>query len=267
MIVTVKDDFNIKRIAESGQCFRANPDRDGSFCFLAGNKKCIVRQVGEGSGEYEVSVNEAEWDGFWKHYFDLELNYSEIRKTAGRMKDEFMTAACESGKGIRILNQDPWEMLISFIISQRKSIPAIKSCIEKLSAACGGDMGDFFAFPTPEALDEADSGILAACGLGYRLEYIKDAAHKVRYGELDLESIKELADEELRNTLKEVKGVGDKVANCIMLFAYHRTGSVPIDTWVKKIMEEDYGGANPFLKYGENAGIMQQYAFFYKRLK
>ncbi|MCQ2537679.1 MAG: DNA-3-methyladenine glycosylase 2 family protein [Lachnospiraceae bacterium] len=263
MLVNIKDDFDLMKIAESGQCFRANREADGSFCFLAMDNKCIIRAVSE--SEYEVSVSEKQWKEFWEHYFDFGLDYAKVRKLADGHKDDFMIKSCEDGCGIRILNQNPWEMLISFIISQRKSIPAIKTCIEKLCRSFGKVCEGFYAFPEPEALVKADNEVLADCGLGYRLEYIKDAAAKVFYHELDLEQISELPDEELGAVLKSVKGVGDKVANCIMLFAYHRTASVPVDTWVKKIMEEDYGGENPFLKYGDAAGIMQQYAFYHKR--
>lgn len=264
MIVTVKDDFNIKRIAESGQCFRANPGaEDGSFCFIAEDRKCLIKRVA--GHDYDVSVSEAEWNTFWFRYFDFECNYSNVRQKATVKNDDFMARACEAGQGIRILRQDKWEMLVSFIISQRKSIPAIKSCIEKLCESFGKKKDGFYAFPTPKELFEADEAKLSACGLGYRLPYIRDAAEKVYKKELILDELCGLNDDELRETLKTVKGVGDKVANCVMLFAYHRTASVPVDTWVKKIMEEDYNGENPFLKYGEAAGIMQQYAFFYKR--
>ncbi len=268
MKVTVKDDFNIRIIAESGQCFRANPGaEDGSFCFIAEDKKCEIKPIPGACIEYEVSVSEEEWNTYWHKYFDFECNYSNVRKEASKHNDCFMMKACEEGRGIRILRQNKWEMLISFIISQRKNIPAIKSCIEKICTNFGKKMDGFYAFPTPKELFEADEKVLATCGLGYRLEYIRDAAEKVYKKELVLDELCRLSDDELRSALKTVKGVGDKVANCVMLFAYHRTASVPVDTWVKKIMEEDYCGGNPFPKYGEAAGIMQQYAFFYKRGK
>lgn len=267
MLIILTDDFDIRKIAESGQCFRANPGQDGSFCFVAGDRKCTIRPVSESGEEITMDVDVAtdEWESFWKWYFDMETQYSLIRQNAMKFEDEFMIQACNNGKGIRILRQDPWEMLISFIISQRKSIPAIKSCIEKLCAAFGEKKDAFYAFPTPKALANADITILSQCGLGYRLPYIKDAATKVFNGEIDLTAVNALDDESLSDELKTIKGVGDKVANCILLFAYHRTSSVPVDTWVKKIMKENYDGQNPFPKYGEYAGIMQQYAFFHKR--
>ncbi len=251
-------DFNLKKIAESGQVFRANELPDGSYEFIAEDRRLILDPAAP-------FLKDIQADPFWRSYFDLEKDYASVRASATDLHDDFMAAACEAGEGIRILNQSPWEMLISFIISQRKSIPAIKTSIERLCENFGEKKDGFFAFPTPEALFNADSATLASCGLGYRLEYIRDAAERVLHKKIDLEALKSSSNDELSAALKEIKGVGDKVANCIMLFAYHRIDRVPVDTWVKKIMEEDYNGEDPFSKYGENAGIMQQYAFYYKR--
>ncbi len=260
MKITISDDFDLNKIAESGQCFRANPEGSG-YRFIAGDREILIKKAAE--KEYDISVSEREWHDFWEDYFDLGRNYELIRRSA--KNDRFMARACEAGKGIRILRQDPWEMLISFIISQRKSIPAIKTSIERLCTCFGAKKKDYYAFPTPKELYNADPEKLASCGLGYRLPYITAAAKAVYLNDFSLEDIKTLPDNELLEALKTLCGVGDKVANCIMLFAYGRTASVPIDTWVKKIIEEDYGGINPFPAYKENGGIMQQYAFYYKR--
>ncbi len=259
MKINITEDTDLRKIAESGQCFRAY-ETGSAFIFIAKDKKIRLTQQKD---TLSADCTESDWNGFWKHYFDLDRDYAAIRKKAAG--DPFMSAAAEAGKGIRILKQDPWEMLISFIISQRKSIPAIRTSIERLCEAFGEDMGDYHAFPAPKALYEAEAAVLQGCGLGYRLEYIRDAASKVYLGELDLDALFKMNDEDLQNTLKSVKGVGDKVANCVMLFAYGRTAAVPVDTWIKKIIEEDYNGKNPFTAYKEDAGIMQQYAFFYKR--
>lgn len=257
----VADDFDLKKIAESGQIFRSYEDPSGSFIFMSADKRLLIGQDGN---DIHMDCTKEEWDGFWAHYFDLSEDYAAIRKTV--KQDPFMERAAEAGKGIRILNQDPWEMLISFIISQRKSIPAIRSCIEKICENFGEKMDGFYAFPTPEALVKADTEVLKYCGVGYRLEYIKDAARRVLCGETDIEGLKSLSDEKLKEHLLEIKGVGNKVADCVMLFGFHRTGASPVDVWVKKIIDEDYNGTDPFPKYGKYAGIMQQYAFFYKRL-
>ena len=250
--------FDLQKTAESGQVFRARKTEDGKWSFIARDKKIVL-------DPHEDYAGKIKNDRFWREYFDQDRDYEAVSKEAVKNKDDFMIAACKAGEGIRLLKQDPWEMLISFIISQRKSIPAIQTSIERLCLNFGEKKDDFYAFPTPEDLLKADTGSLAECGLGYRLEYVRNAAEKVAHGILDLDGLRTLGDEELLNELKTVKGVGDKVANCIMLFAYGRTSRVPVDVWIKKIIDEDYGGKEPFSRYGEYAGIMQQYAFYFKR--
>lgn len=157
--------------------------------------------------------------------------------------------------------------LISFIISQRKSIPAIKKSIEALAKLQGEALHtayeDVYTFPTALALSEAEDSALSDCGLGYRIPYIKQTASAVHHGHTLLKDWDSLDDMSLLSMLKTFHGVGDKVANCVMLFAYGRTASVPIDTWIHKIIAEKYEGQNPFPAYDANAGIMQQYAFYY----
>ncbi len=251
-------DFDLKKIAESGQVFRAYKTEEHKWAFIARDRKIVL-------DSREDYVKKIKKDPFWREYFDMDKDYEAVRKAAENFGDEFMIAACRKGEGIRMLKQDPWEMLISFIISQRKSIPAIRTSIERLCERYGEKKDGFYAFPIPKALYEADTEGLAACGLGYRVEYVRDAAEKVLHGTLDPEGLRNADDETMLESLKSVKGVGDKVANCIMLFAYGRTARVPVDVWIKKIIEEDYCGKEPFSRYGENAGIMQQYAFYYKR--
>lgn len=252
------NELDLKKTVDSGQIFRAYDLGNGVFEFISRDRRIVL-------DEKENIRERIEGDRYWRCYFDLDRDYELIMKKASELGDEFMISACRAGAGIRILKQDPWEMLISFIISQRKSIPAIRTSIERLCKLFGTEKGEFYAFPTPEQLYGANADMLKTCGLGYRLEYILDAAKKVYLKEIDLEGCFLLNDEELANELKKIKGVGDKVANCIMLFAYSRFSRVPVDTWVKRITDEDYGGKEPFSKYGEDAGIMQQYAFYYKR--
>jgi len=160
-------------------------------------------------------------------------------------------------------------MLLTFIISQRKSIPAIIKSVEALSEKYGHDIvteqESLRAFPSPEEMREATAEELTACGLGYRVKYILDAIHKVNSGELNLQSIAELPDNVLLEKLQAVMGVGIKVANCIALFAYGRTACVPVDVWIFRAIEKECGGISPFSLYGENAGIIQQYIFYYER--
>ncbi|MCR4990014.1 MAG: DNA-3-methyladenine glycosylase 2 family protein [Lachnospiraceae bacterium] len=271
MRVYFYDDLDLKKIVNSGQCFRACEVSEGQFRFITGKNILYITKssepargkTGDLKDEYEVSCTKKEWEGIWKHYFDSDTDYRMIR--AGiPAEDRFLSKCADEGCGIRILNQDKWEMLISFIISQRKSIPAIRSCIEKLCARFGDETGDeaIHAFPTPGSLLKASNQKLDECGLGYRTPYIVDAAKRVSSGSLDLEAIDVLSDEELFDTLKTVKGVGDKVANCVMLFGYHRVKRAPVDTWINKVIDQKYNGKNPFGDYGEYAGIMQQYMFY-----
>ena len=175
----------------------------------------------------------------------------------------FLTQAERAGRGLRILRQDPWEMLITFIISQRKNIPAIRLAVEKLAMLYGHPVNEMlFTFPTPEELGRASEADLRAAGLGYRAPYVKDAADKVLSGALDLEAMGKLGDEALFEKLISVKGVGKKVANCICLFGFGRTSRAPVDVWIERAITL-CGGVDPFPAFGEYAGIMQQYAFYY----
>jgi len=261
MKITITDDFNLEKIIYSGQCFRPSY-YDGIGRFTYKNHILYVENIT--GNEYDFSCSNEEFEKIWSSYFDLNRKYNTIRKSA---KDDFLKNAADFSFGIRILKQDKFETLISFIISQRKSIPAIRSSVEKLCETYGEknklENDSFYAFPLPKVLANAKESDLAACGLGYRVPYILDASKKVASGEYNLEELDKLSDDELFTALKEIKGVGDKVANCVMLFAYGRTRRAPVDTWIQKIMDTYYGGDNPFPQYKDAAGIMQQYAFYY----
>lgn len=255
MQITITDDFDLYKITYSGQCFRAKQIDDNTFSFVYKNYFVTISDLG--NNLYDISCNEAVWNEVWYDYFDLGRNYSKIRKSIPE-DDSYMIHASEIGKGIRILKQDKFEALISFIISQRKSIPAIKSSVEKLCNLYGKDG----FFPSPIDMLNATSEELSSCGLGYRVSYIMDCVCKIALCEVDLESLDKLSDEDLILELKKFNGVGDKVANCVALFAYHRIGNAPIDTWIAKVIAEKYNNQNPFPAYGEVAGIMQQYVFY-----
>ena len=261
MIFEFDDDFDLQKIADSGQCFRC-ADIGGAYRFITGHEVVYITPRGEGS--FEVSADKEKWDRIWAPYFDLDRSYAIIRRMAD---DDFMRSAAGAGEGIRILKQDPWETLVTFIISQRKSIPAIKKSVEALCAACGElittDRESLYVFPDAHAVAALSTDELAACALGYRVPYIRDAALKVSKGEICLDKLSSCDDDELFEELKTIKGVGNKVASCVMLFAYARTAFAPVDTWISKVLEGQYGGRNVFADYGENAGIMQQYVFYY----
>lgn len=248
------NNFDIQQIADSGQIFRFNKIDDSHYELIAGDRRLII----DTDKEMEFT------DRFWWHYFDMDTDYSRFISSVPE-SDRFLSAAVRYASGIRILNQDPWEMLISFIISQRKSIPAIKTSIEKLCSRFGNDMGGYYAFPTPEQLAKAELNRLEDCSLGYRAPYIYECARKVASGEYDIYAWKNLDDDALRIALMSIRGVGIKVANCTMLFGYHRIGAFPVDVWIKRIEDEYYNGAFPVEKYSGYAGIMQQYMFYYGR--
>ncbi len=270
--VTVSDDFDLKKIADSGQSFRIKPLENGTFRFISGSEILYIRKLP--GKDYEISTFSAsepgsdikKWNGIWADYFDLSRDYSSIRKLVPA-SDTFLNEACKNGKGLRILRQDPWEMIISFIISQRKSIPAIKRSIEEICRRFGTCVDTrketIFLFPSAKELSRATEAELKDCGLGYRVPYIIDAVSKISENTINPYGLYSLDYDDLFLRLKEIKGVGDKVSNCICLFAYGKTEAAPVDTWIAKVIEKYYSGKNPFPSYGENAGIMQQYIFYY----
>ena len=263
-IIKKINDFSIDAIAESGQCFRTVRVSDNTWRVTAYGRVLTVCSLG--SDEYGFSCDDEEFDSVWRRYFDLDTDY-DIYRAAALPDDSYLRTAISFGSGIRMLRQEPWEMLISFIISQRKSVPAIRTSVERLSERYGERIeGDVvaYAFPTPKALASADTEGLAACGLGYRLDYIRETARMTVTGELDLEALSALGTDELISRLMELKGVGIKVASCVALFGYHRLDTMPVDVWMKRVIETVYHGELP-AEYREYAGVLQQYMFNYAR--
>lgn len=269
MIKISSEYLDMRKIADSGQVFRFNKTDDGSYDLIANNKHLRIQKLIDNKdiNTYELDCSEEDYNKIWKDYFDIDTDYSIYTDDLDE-NDIYLQKACEYSKGIRILRQDKWEMLISFIISQRKSIPAIKSSIEKMAVNLGEEIDDrIYAFPKPQEILSADDTVLETCGLGYRLPYIRAAARDVIENGVDLYDSDNLSDEELLEKLKEFKGVGVKVANCVLLFGYHRIGAFPIDVWVEKILNNHYDGTFPMERYKEYAGVLQQYMFFYEREK
>ncbi len=266
------NELDISKIADSGQCFRMVENGDGSYGVIHQGRYLEITPVSSDSDSagffYEFSCDEEEYEMVWKHYFDMSYEYENISGEVDE-SDEFLNNAIRYGSGIRILNQDPWEMLISFIISQRKSIPAIRTSIEKLCTLCGKPIetkrGIRYSFPDAEAIAALSDEELMSCSLGYRSKYIAEAARQVVTGELDVYALTKCNDEELKNNLLNIYGVGVKVANCVMLFGYHRLDSFPEDVWIKRALEQYYPEGFPYGRYEGYGGIMQQYIFFYMR--
>lgn len=269
MININSEDFDIEKIAESGQCFRmtrlSSSEDHEEWQIVAADRSAAVKSY-PADGHATIVCPDAD-NAFWTHYFDLETDYGRFRASVDP-DDEFLSAAVEYGKGIRILHQDSWEMLITFIISQRRSIPSIRTCVERLCRRWGTRITeDIYAFPTAKQLAEASCDELLECGLGYRAEYVYLAAKGVADGVLDLEGWNALSDEELYGRLLSLRGVGPKVANCVSLFGYYRVAAFPVDVWIDRVQKQFYSGRFPTEKYEGYAGIMQQYIFYYARKK
>lgn len=265
-------DFDAGKIAESGQCFRMVLNENGSYDVIYKRRYLNVKPVSfdETTGFFslELDCSPDEYEEVWKEYFDMETDYARMASLVDK-DDIFLSEAVSYGRGIRILKQDPWEMLISFIISQRKSIPAIRTSVERLCKLCGAEIktnyGIKYAFPDAQAVASLSMEELAGCGLGYRSEYVSDTARRVACGQFDVYGAETLGDDELRSELMSLRGVGVKVADCVMLFGYRRLNAFPEDVWIKRAMESEYPDGFPYGKYEGYGGIMQQYIFFYIR--
>ena len=268
MIITITDDFDPDKIADSGQCFRWEKKDDSTYRIIAGESCLYLTE--EGSGRYELSCTEDEYRDFWQNYFDLQNNYRHIRERIDPKEDPFLWRAAEREKGIRILRQDPWEMLITFIISQNKNIPAIKQSVEMLAKRCGKKMTDsrgaeYYAFPEPDAVAALSEHELLDCKLGYRWKYVHAAAEAVSNGNIDLDSLLAADEDSTLTALTGLFGVGVKVASCVSLFGLHHTDAFPVDVWMKRVLKEQYPKGYPYEKYAPYNGICQQFMFAYYR--
>ncbi|MDO4481256.1 MAG: DNA glycosylase [Bacillota bacterium] len=275
-------DFELKDIFECGQCFRWNPDEDGSYSGVAFGRAVNVsynRKGDSDAGTLIIRNSTAEdFENIWKKYFDLERDYGEIKKELSR-DDEIMVKAVEYGGGIRILNQDEWETLISFILSQNRNIPLIKKSIEEISRRYGEPVFDYkgnvrYAFPEPEVLAGVSEEALAGCRLGYRARYVTETSKAIAGQKELLYSMTGASYKEALDYLTGLCGVGPKVANCILLFSMEKYESFPIDVWVRRLMSALYGTDENNLKeireysdkkFGHLGGFAQQYLFYYAR--
>lgn len=273
--------FDIRQILESGQVFRFEKISDRSYLLNAKNKLIKIIQQEDSDSVFVHHTNLGELEEIWSSYLDLTTDYKEIVQILSQ-KDDYMSQAIAFGRGIRILKQDPWEMLISFILSQNKAIPHIKECIKNITQQFGLPIDQYdeygsthYTFPTVEQLAVATEEALRACKVGFRAPYIVDACQKVLNGKLMLNELYVLTAEEAKEKLMQVKGVGPKIADCILLFAYSKTEVFPTDVWIKRVIEGAYFGGKTmkpdeiqsFAKeyFGKMAGYAQQYLFFYAR--
>lgn len=252
--------FSLAETLDCGQAFRWEKLGDGSWRGAAFDKELILRET-----EDTIFFKTASYDDFamWVNYFDLERDYGEIQKNFS--SDGHLKKAMDFCGGIRILRQDTWEALCSFIISQNNNIPRIKGIISRLCESFGKKIGDsLYSFPSAEILAKLTAEDLAGLRAGFRAKYIIDAAQKVKSGEVNLEKLSAVPIEEARQELMKIKGVGPKVAECTLLYGAGRLDAFPVDVWVKRLLGEFYPDGFPF-EGSEFAGIAQQYLFHYRR--
>jgi len=299
-------DFDLVKTFECGQCFRWEASGRGEYAGVAferGEYTGVALRRGEyagvggkyANGEYAggecaggeytgvafgrvvrlryrgdsvfISGTVEDFETVWFDYFDLGRDYAKIRE--GLCVDEFMKKATEFGAGIRILRQDKWEALCSFIISQCNNIPRIKKIITTLCREFGESIGfegkTYYAFPSASRIATLSVDDLAPLRCGYRAPYILNAAKAIASGELDLEALSRSTAESARTALKKQHGVGDKVADCVLLFGLGKMDAFPLDVWMKRAVAEHYGpGFDPGI-FTPYAGLAQQYIFYYTR--
>jgi N-glycosylase/DNA lyase len=259
-------DFDLTKTFECGQCFRWDADESGVYFGVAFGRATGLRRGGE---SIYISCSEEDFMNIWRGYFDLDRNYAEIRRHL--CVDELMHQATDFGKGIRLLRQEKWEALCSFIISQNNNIPRIKKIIAALCREFGESFDfegvQYFTFPSAEKLACLSESDFAPLRTGYRAAYIIAAAKAVASRELNLEQLSLCTPKAARIKLKKQHGVGDKVADCVMLFGLHMLDAFPRDVWMNRAVNEFYGqGFNPEI-FSPYAGIAQQYIFHYTRNK
>ena len=260
LILTDIECFNVGLSVDCGQAFRWRKTEDGSF-----HGVIFKRAVDIFQNENEIvfrNTDEKVFNELFVSYFDLERDYAKI---CASFDDEYLSKACQEYSGIRILRQEPWEALCSFIISQNNNIPRIKGIIERLCSAFGEQIGENdYAFPECETIAALNEEQLAPLRAGFRNKYILDAARKVSSGEVDFQMIQSAPIEEAQQELLKIKGVGAKVAQCALLYGFGRMEAFPVDVWVKRIMSELYPDGFPKCAKGVE-GIAQQYLFHWRR--
>lgn len=260
--ITVKN-FSIAQICDSGQCFRMSGLEDGSYQVIACGKRLALQQNGE---QVVFHCEQQEYEDVWKQYFDLDVDYGEYIDKIGQ-RDRYLQDAAAYGSGIRILNQDLWEMIISFIISQQNNIKRIRKCINTICEAYGTRREDFCDFPTPAQLAAATEEELRGYGLGYRSRYLTETARMVAEGEISLERVRQMKYQDAREELLKLPGIGVKVADCICLFALHHLDAFPVDTHIRQVLDAHYPKGFPVRRYKGCRGVMQQYIFYYDLMK
>lgn len=280
-VIIIEDvaDFNIEQTLECGQCFHFEKISDLEYGVVSMDKFIHIRQEKDVLYCEQTTLDAV--NEYWVKYFDLERDYGKIKKHLINNDDRLRTAI-EEKYGVRILNQEFEETLMSFIISQNKQIPHIKQIVRNISEKYGiflGSIGDvkFYSFPDVITLGNISENDYKELKTGFRARYLRDASCKLSDNIIQRESFMNMNDEEARKLLMSITGVGEKVANCVMLFGLGYRSSFPVDVWIKRIMEDMYFDGNDTKKevissfakqnFGEYGGYAQQYLFYYGREK
>ncbi len=265
IIITNKLDFDITHILECGQVFRFKKLAEGHYIVYSLDKKAEIITY---DSHVEILCNDTE---YFVNYFDLNTDYSQIKKDLSKF--ELLKEPIKYGYGIRILKQDLFEMIISFIISANNNIKRIQGIIEKICSYCGKNMGDYYAFPTLDELLSCTEENFKSFGAGYRASYLYKVCRQLQ--EFSLDEIEKSDSDSARKLLCTLMGIGPKVADCILLFGLNRQDVFPVDTWIMKVYKDMFGGnltnrekiAKYLVNYfGESmSGYAQQYLFYNKR--
>ncbi len=273
MFTRIIDDFDLKNTFLNGQCFRFDPYKNG-FLGIAKNKVIYLEKNGD---EFLIDgVSEEEFQRIFVEYFDLDRDYRKIADSF--VKEENLNSAISYGEGMKILKQDFWEALISFIISQNNNITRIKGIIARLSMKYGTpieyDNTTFYLFPTKEQLKDVAEEDYKKLGCGYRAGFLESTVRFVLENDFSEKDFLGLDYFQAKEKLLSLKGVGPKVADCILLFGLNYLNAFPVDTWIKKVMESLFlkrSASNREIweysqqAFGDYAGIAQQYLFYYAR--
>ncbi len=264
LFLPVGDELDLDKTFTCGQCFRWRREPDGAYVGAALGMAARVRAA---EGGLEIECTKPDSLPLWADYFDLERCYIKARERVSI--DSYMRTAAEFGRGIRILNQDRWETLCSFILSQCSNIPRIKKMIEALCTAFGEPRAlhgeTLYTFPAPTVLAKLSESDLAPMRLGYRSGYVLSAARAVSSGELDLDALAMTDRVTAKRALMSLPGVGEKVADCALLFSLRIPDAFPVDVWVRRALREQYPDGLDTSRFGDDAGLAQQYIFYYRR--
>ncbi len=265
--VAAPEHFDINKIFDCGQCFRFERLDECTYEGVAYGRYLRLRQS---NGVLTLfGTNECEFNKLWYHYLALDEDYSEINTSiiSDMQGDKTMRAAVKCGDGIRILHQEKWEALCSFIISQNNNIPRIKKIIAALCEALGEEKviggKSYYTFPAPQRVAAAGVEFLYSLKTGFRAKYIYDAA--IKFPSLPVDDMERMDFAQADRLLQTIKGVGAKVSSCVLLFAFSHTEAFPVDVWIKRVLDKYYTGDISPLNIGNYGGIAQQYLFYYER--